>query len=156
MRLREYLAAVVTLALILSFISYLSYSGRSERAVRLGCAVLLLYGISLPIISFLSSLTSLDELYPWDGEYSSPDSDAFYESAEAAFAEGVLRLVASEYGASRDEVTVIVRELDVSTMRAKHISVYLSGASALLDYRSIQNYITEQGLGECEVFVSFG
>ncbi len=152
----EYLISVVLFASVLSFISFISYPGAHERATRLASAVLLLYGVSMPIVSFLSSPPSFEGELPWEDGYSPPSSDAFYETAEEAFEEGIARLIVMEYGASREDVAVRAHGFDAEEMRARLISVRLSGRSAALDYRGIENYITEQGLGECEVFISFG
>jgi sugar/nucleoside kinase (ribokinase family) len=56
-------------------------------------------------------------------------------------------------GASADFGTC---DVDFENMNAEKIKITLSGRAVFADYRRIEEYIEKNGLGECEVNVSFG
>ena len=64
--------------------------------------------------------------------------------------------MASEYNLSEGDIKVFVFDFDFEKMRAGKISIILSGKAASADFRSIENFISESGLGECEVKIDFG
>ena len=144
----EYLFSAFALSLIFSLMSYLSYSVPSERALRCVRGILLLYLLLLPLSSLTLKLGELDFSYPqadFIGENLTEDT------AEEAFSEGIRALVAERCNIAEKNVSVRVFGFDFSAMRAERVMVFLSGAGALADWRTLENYLDSLGLGDCEV-----
>ncbi len=122
---------------------------RRGGAEKLALTVLLLYAVTMPLLSLIES---------WDGALRLPDlggadtSDPEYmQVAETAFEEGVAEHISEKYSLPRRSVTVRCYGFDFSAMRADSINVLLSGKAALSDYKAIEKYIESLGLGECDV-----
>jgi hypothetical protein len=142
----------------LGFVSYASYpSNASERSVKIAASVILLYVVINPVLAFAGELNAEGIEDYFEGIYDGFDIEdsQMGEISEEAFAEGIKNLLQREFGAEKDCVRVSVFGFDFKNMKAENIKIVLSGKSAFLDWRRIENYITESGLGECEVSVSF-
>ncbi len=154
----EYLGSVVVMSAILGLISYVSYPSGSEKTVKFAASVLLLYTALTPVLGFATKITSGDT----DGFFDGIDienietDDEYLKVAEAAFKEGVFELLASEFSVDKENAEVFVIDFDFRNMRAKKIKILLFGNGAVADFRRIEEYITESGLGECEVNVRIG
>ena len=150
----EYLASVVLMSALLGVLSYSSYpSDSSARWVKIASAVLLLYVVINPVFALSKELLFNDGGGFFDeitNDFAIDDSQLL-ETSEEAFKEGIKRLVKNEFGADEKNVEVYVFGFDFKNMRAEKIKIILSGRSAFLDWRGIEKYITEAGLGDCEV-----
>ena len=155
--LGEYIFSVVLTATALGLISYLSYPSQNARLVRCAASVLLVYVIISPLANFSGISDGLSDLI----ESTQPPSFKIEESelsvsAAEAFAEGVRGLVSEKYGISEENISVHVINLNIKQMRAEKIKITLSGKAALADWRSVEAYVSGEGLGDCEVNVVLG
>ena len=64
-------------------------------------------------------------------------------------------MICSKYGIDKENIKVYVFDLDFERMVAGKIKIILTGKSALSDWRGIEQYINESGLGKCEVLIEF-
>ena len=158
MYLGEYLGAVVVMSAILGLISYISYPTASEKTVKFAASVLLLYTALMPVLGFAAKITSGDAeglLSDIDIEQIKTD-DEYLKVAETAFRDCIFKLLDSELSVARDNAEVLIFDFDFKNMKAGKIKILLFGNGAVADFRRIEKYITESGLGECEVNVRIG
>lgn len=154
----SYLISIVVMTAFVGLISYISYPGVSEKAIRVVSAVLLIYTVALPIVSFSGRLSDGDFLggisdsFPGDAELG---EETYIEVAKAAFADGICEMIYSKYGIKKENIKVYVFDLDFERMVAGKIKIVLTGKSALSDWRGIEQYINGSGLGKCEVTADF-
>ena len=154
----EYLVPVVVMSAVLGIISFVSYPTASEKTVKFAASVLLLYTALTPLLTFVSGLADGDINDLIGGfEQKLPENDAEYEKvAEEAFKEGISKLLFTKYGIKEENFEVYVFGFNFSEMRAEKIKILLLNQGVLSDFRGIEEYITESGLGECEVSIRFG
>ena len=153
-----YLISVMAATLTVALGGLVSYGGATSRASRAAMGVVLLYTVTVPIISVTGSLSELINTDYFENirvEYDE-DGTVFYEHTAAAFSEGVQRLVCDEYGLDAADVFVRVLSLDVETMRAERVMIILSGRAVIADARAIAYTVESAELGECEVTVDLG
>ena len=139
-------------------ISYVSYPGASEKAIRVVSAVLLIYTVAFPVVSFAARLSEGDffgDISDITFEDTDLGDETYIEVAEGAFADGIREMIFSKYGIEKENIGVYVFDLDFENMRAGKIKVILKGKSALSDWREIEQYINGSGLGKCEVTAEF-
>lgn len=158
MYLGEYLGAVVVMSAILGVISYVSYPSASEKTVKFAATVLLLYTALTPIMSFALKVTdgSLDGYFDGLDVEKPQENGEYLEVAEEAFKEGIYKLLFTRYGIKEEEAEIFIFGFDFRNMRAERIKILLYEGGALADFRGIESYITESGLGECEVNIKVG
>ena len=153
--MREYLVSVVAMSVFCALVSYFSYPSGTARASKLSLSVLLIYTVSMPLVSLFSGFGAQDA-----PSLEVPDADfgggEYVETAKEAFEDGIALYIMDKFGADADDVFVECYGFDFEAMRAERISVTLSGRGALLDYRGIENKVTGLGLGECEVYIKIG
>ena len=154
----EYLGAVVVMSAILGLLSYISYPGSSEKTVKFAASVLLLYTALTPLLSFADQITSggFENLIGSFDTENVEIGDEYIKVAETAFREGIFELLNSKFSVDRGCAEVLLFGFDFRNMRAEKIKIILFGDGAVADFRGIENYITESGLGECEVNVRIG
>ncbi len=154
----NYLVSIVVMTAFIGFVTYISYPGVSERAMKVVSAVLLIYTVALPIVSFAGNLS--------DGDFFDSISDmteggidlgdeTYIEVTERAFKNGIIEMLSSKYGIKKENIKVYVFDLDFEHMVAGKIKIILTGRTALSDWRGIEQYINGAGLGKCEVIVEF-
>ena len=139
-------------------ISYISYPTASLKAVKFAASVLLLYTALTPVLGFAAKITSSDAegfLSGIDIEQIKTD-DEYLKVAETAFRNGIFKLLESEFSVGKENAEVLVFDFDFKNMKAGKIKILLFGNGAVADFRRIEKYITESGLGECEVNVRIG
>ena len=154
----SYLISVVVMTAFIGFISYLSYPGVSERAIRVASSILLIYTVCIPIVSFVSNLSAgdfFDSISDVGGSDVVLGDQTYIEVTENAFKKGVSEMICSKYGIDKENIKVYVFDLDFERMVAGKIKIILTGKSALSDWRGIEQYINESGLGKCEVLIEF-
>ncbi len=153
MSLLEYLVSVIVFSSIIGFISFVAYPAKSEKVIKFATAVLLLYTVLTPVFEVISGLGEgeLDDIFNTDYDAEISENEEYISVAENAFKEGICKLLCSKYGAKADEMNIFVYGFDFKNMRCERIKIVLFGKSALLDARGISAYITEEGLGKCEV-----
>ena len=148
-----YIISVMTATAVVALGGLVSYGGSTAKISRAAMAMVLLYTVTLPIISVtgdLSELISTDYFEDVRVEYD-PTDTLFYERTAAAFSDGVKKFVCGEHHFDYEDVTVIVRGFDVENMRAEKIIIILNGRAAMADARSVAGRVENAGLGECEV-----
>ena len=154
----EYLVSVVAVSMLIGILSYASYPGGSERAVKFAASILLLYTAAAPLLSVVGELSHGDAPgFKIEAELPDFDKDAAYvETAEEAFKQGICKLLYTKYSINADEIMVRTVEFEFESMKAKKIIITLSGDAVFLDLRGIADYVTGLGLGDCEVNVTLG
>ena len=151
----EYLISITVASMLLGLVSYLSYPGTSERAAKFGASVLFLYVVLMPAFNIVKDFSGgkidisdiTDGIHTENGEY----GKEYEEVAKEAFKDGIRQLIFTKYDIKEEDVRVFIFDFDFEKMRAGKIKVILSGKGAFADWRGIEEYITESGLGVCEV-----
>ena len=148
----------MVMSAVLGVISYVSYPMGSEKTVKFAASVLLLFTALNPILAFAQRLgdsgsESLIELPSFetdmtDGEY--------IKVAEEAFKEGISKLLFTKFDSEEQDAQIYVFGFDFKTMTAESIKILLVNKGVGADFRAIEEYITESGLGACEVNVRIG
>lgn len=152
----DYIVSVMAASTVVALGGLISYGGKTERISRAAMAMVLIYTVTLPIISVtgdISSLISTDFLDGLKVEYD-PSDTRFYENTARAFCDGVEDFVCERCDIDSADVSVTVDGLDVETMRAGKITVFLSGRAVSADARLIAEAVESAGLGECEVMIN--
>ena len=145
--LGEYICGVVGVCAVISLAGFVSYRGELDRAVKGALAVIMLAAIVLPLRGL-----SLEGLPDFSEDGFLPEGGAEYEKVgREAFEEGIRLAIAEKFHIDEENIAVTAVGYDFSSMRAERIRVLLSGGAVTADARQIRSYITEQGLGECEV-----
>ena len=155
----DYLITLIFMSSTVGIVSYISYPGASEKAVKFASSLLIIYTVLMPALSFIGKVSDMDFKDYFgnisDGEYN-PEGNAYIEVSEKAFEEGIYRLLKSEYGIEQEEAAVYIFDFDFEKMRAGKIKIFLSGKSALKSWREIEERISEFCIGECEVKIEIG
>lgn len=158
----EYLISVTVMSMLLGLISYLSYPGSSEKSVKFAVSVLLIYTSMLPILSFVSKISSggemdfIEEIRKDAEENVTSGKEEYITVSEDAIKKGLGKLLFTEYGIAEENIKIYVHGLDFESMKAEKIKIVLCGGGALSDYRSIEDFVNKLGIGECEVNIEFG
>ena len=127
----------------------------SGRAESLAVGIIILFVILSPIAESLSHF----DVDSWLGSFEVEDyeGDAPLDSViEDAFADGIRRGVAEKFLLDKEDIRIRLYDFDKESLTAGRIRVILSGRAALADYKSVEKYINEMNIGECEVEVEFG
>ena len=151
------MVSVVIVSSLVALSGYFSYGSSENRTAKAAMAIIVLYTVSAPIVSAVRELSdiSLDSVVDTE-DFGNIGDTELAETAEDAFCDGIKSAIAERYGLERRQIRVRVSGFDFEKMRAERITVVLSGGAALGDHRAIAEYITESGLGECEVKLDFG
>ena len=158
MSLTEYLLSIVVFSAVVGFVSFVAYPGKSEKTIKFATAVLLLYTVLTPVFTVMTGLreNEFEDIFNSDSDTEIGGKDEYLAVAENAFKEGICKLLCSKYGTKPDEMNIFVYDFDFKNMRCEKIKIVLFGRSATLDTRGMGTYITEQGLGKCEVDIRLG
>ena len=142
---------VISVAAIAA-VSFLSYRGACEKAVRAALSVLLLAAILLPVYGKIRDFAgeSFDFRTPQvtDGTY--------LEVGEASFCRGVLLEISSRFSLREDDLIVRAEDFCFEKMRAGKITVTLKNRAAFADATAIRSFVESSGLGNCEVDLEIG
>ena len=156
MLLGEYLLTVAFVSSVVGVLEFLFYPSAGKEAARLCAAVVIIHAFLSPVLSFAASFPEGTDIF---GDLEQPDipfEDSYSEVAEEAFLEGICKLLCSRYGLDAEHVSVSAESFDVKEMRARRVTVLLSGTAALADYRGIEAYLNGLSLGNCEVRIRIG
>ncbi len=160
--LYEYLISVTVISALLGLVSYLSYPGVSEKAVRFAVSVLLVYTSMTPVLSFVSRLSDggeldfIEEIREQAEDGFSNEQGEYLSVAEDAIKKGISKLIFTEYGVAEENIKIYLRGFNFEEMRADNIKIVLQAGGALADYRGIEELVNSLGIGECEVNIEFG
>lgn len=154
--MKEYFISVIFMSFAAGLASLVSYPSAMEKCSKAAISLLVMFIVITPLLSLVGSIGNIDfdelkeNIITEDGE------GEYIKTAEEAFELGIKRLLLDKYGLSGDEVSVFLIGFDFEKMRAEKIKITLSGRAALADYRSIEEYVEKNNLGECEVNISLG
>ena len=149
--MKEYLLLVLAASMLFAACSFLSYR-QGERSVTLALSVLVLAAVVLPLGELVSSLPEAD----FDFEADVTQGDGDYERvAEAAFCEGVIKTVSSEFSIEEENLRAYCVGFDFEKMRCKCLTVRVQGSAVFSDFDAIKKFLSEN-LGGCEVEVVIG
>ena len=154
----EYLISVVVMSAAVGFLGYAKYPSSSEKATGFAASVLLLYTILNPVASFIIDVgeNGFDYVLSDTGAYYPDDELAYSEVAEDAFKEGICKLLFTKFGIEENGVRIETKGFDFETMKCEKIKIVLVGTEMFSNWRAVRDYVTESGLGECEVSMDFG
>ena len=153
----DYVISVVVMSAVLGFVAYASYPESASKASRFAASVLLLYVAVNPLGKIVRSLgggSGLSDLI--DKPPPIIEEGEYLTVAEEAFVEGVSKLLFTKYGIEPENVSIKTEGFDFQSMSCAKIKITLSGKGAFGDFRAIEEYISECGLGECEVYLKIG
>lgn len=158
MRLADYVISVVVMSAILGFTSYAAYPGSASKATKFAASVLLLYVAVIPIGTLISGIREENfDISELIGEVPQAEADGEYiKVAEEAFKEGICNLLFTKYNIKPENVYIKTEGFDFEKMRCERIKITLLESGVLADFRGIEEYITESGLGDCEVGINIG
>ena len=154
----EYLISVIVMSSAVGFLCYAAYPSSSERVTGFAASILLLYTLLNPVASFISEVgkNGFDYILGDTGAWCPGNDLAYSEVAEDAFKEGVCKLLFTKFGIDEDRMCIEVEKFDFETMKCEKIKIVLLGSDVFSNWRAIRDYVTESGLGECEVCIDFG
>ena len=152
-----YLVSVIMVSSLVALATYFSYGSTESRAVKVAMSIIVLYTVASPIVTAIDGFSdiSFDGVIDIEDIVGIGDTECA-EVAEDAFCDGIRAAVAERYGLNIEEIRARVSGFDFERMRAERVTVILSGNAAFSDHRAIAEYITEAGLGECEVKIEIG
>jgi len=156
--LADFAISVVVMSAILAFTSYASYPTSSGGAAKFAASVLLLYVVTNPLGEIISAVADggLDFSHTLDTVPEIGEDGEYVKVAEEAFEEGISKLLFTKYGIKPENAHIQTEGFDFQGMRCEKIKITLFDAGMLADFRAIEEYISESGLGDCEVSLSFG
>ena len=138
---------------ILGIVSFISYPGFSDKAVKFSASVLIIYTAIAPFMDFVNDVYDLDfdAYFEEIKNESSQGNSEYLKVSEEAFKEGICKLLVTKYGIKRENVAVFVFGFDFEKMKAEKINVILSGKACTADFRGMEEYLNGLSLGKCEV-----
>lgn len=156
--MKEYLVSIVVVSFVASFASYIAYPSSMEKSAKCAIMAVVIFVTLSPVVSLVGSIADF-KAEDFNTEDFLPGEDfegEYIKVAEEAFSIGIKRLISDKFGIAESEAAVVVMGFDFENMKAKKINIILSGKAAFADYRSIEECVEKNGLGECEVNISFG
>ena len=149
----EYLFSIVALSSAAALLSYLSYPGELEATAKRAISLILVFFIVSPLPALVDSIEEI-RLPDFSEEEYAGELEDYMEAVDEAFASGIRTLISDKFSLASADVSVTVAGVDITEMKAKRISILLSGRAVLSDVKRIEEYIESLGLGECEVRTS--
>lgn len=142
-----YLGSLIGVSIAVSVALALSYRGGT--AEKTAYAIILLYAAVMPVGDLIKNV-DLGGL-SFDAPSFSQLQSGVSETAEEAFEKGIRAYLADEFSLNMDEVDVLAEDFSADQMRARRVTVTLTGKSVSADYRAIREKVEKNGFGECEV-----
>lgn len=154
----EYLYGLIAIGAVTFIAGLISYGGECDRTIKGALGVVLLSFIISPILTLFGSLSDIDfgGIFDYSDEDIKIEDSLYYKTAEESFCVGIERLLSEELNIPSDDIEVYTEGFSLGEMRAKRITIILSGSGVYADYRRVINTIEREGLGECEVRLEFG
>lgn len=146
----EYILSVVLIAALAAFAELVSYSSGKDAGHKLAVSVIILYCIISPIVPLVKSIADFD-VFDFTVNEDDLVGGAYLEVSEDAFREGILKSITEKWNLREDMTVVSVIGFDFQKMRAEKIIITLLSGGIAVDFREIEKYIEEAGLGVCEV-----
>ena len=148
--MREEIVFALISVFAVAFASFASYDS-ADRWQRLALGAILLASLAVPVGRLISGLSAphLPGI-----SYSEQGSSVTSDVAEEALCNGIRELVADKFSLPEDGVQVSLRGFVLSEMKAERVYVTLFGKAALGNIKGIEEYIENEGFGECEVNIS--
>lgn len=145
----EYLISLISVGALSGIASLVSYGKEQTRTEKFAVAVILVFSVISPLVSLVSDFEGFDF-----SDFEAPELEggsSYGEAGREAFELGIKRLVASEWGIEEGKILVAAENFDFNTMTAGKIRITLLGKAAGVDYKEVEKYIEDAGLGACEV-----
>ena len=152
----EYLLSVVVMSVFVGVTDCFSYPCGTEKTVKTAAALLLVYTATAPVLSLVGSIRDIGNNFDDFFEIELDTEGDYLQVSEGAFCQGILQLVSEKFNIPQEDIKVAVFGFDFEKMRAEKIKITLRKEAFFADWRGVQTYISELGLGDCEVNVSFG
>lgn len=148
--MNEYINSIIFVSFCIAVFSFLLYK-ENERSARLAFGILLCYVTLFPLIK----LPSVDVSGIISGIQGGIESGEhiYREDAKEAFEEGISAAVSAEFSLDAGEVRAVLHGFDFQNMSAESVQILLSGKSAFSNIEKIKKYVSELGLGDCEVLI---
>lgn len=143
---------LIASAFTVAVASFISYSGAEEPYVKLALGAIML---SAAVSGALGFIEEAADILPMAGGDIYTEGSLTEEVAKGGFEEGVRAFISSELSLPLSEIEVEAKGFSEGSMNAKIIKVTLFGKSAFSDPSRVERLIEENGLGECEVNISF-
>lgn len=147
----ELFVSVFTASAAIGVATQIAHARHRGRTLSFAFGVIFLFVVinAAPKISFPS--LDMDDLIsdiPGDGEY-------YYEVRDAVCL-AVGEAVAEKFGFSDGSVSVELINFDFENMKCDTVVVTLSGAAALGDYKRVEQFVSDIGIGRCRVDAQIG
>ena len=147
----EFFVGMVALSLAVGILGFISFRSKGDKTTRTAMGIILMWVVSVSVFSGISRLSESDFDILFDTQTDSMPEGEHLKAAEEAFSDGIKMLLLERYEIKKEDSEVVIFNLNFEKMRAEKIEITLSGYGAFADFRSIENYIEEAELGECEV-----
>ena len=142
----KFIAITCLCSALLTFITY----KLSDRGVKMGLAVIFLGAAISPLFAFGEGGVGVDiEIPRLEGD------PLFEEKTKEAYEAGVAKGIAEVLMTDGDCVSCTVHDFSLKEVRAKRVTVYLSGISILSDTVALEGFLTELGFEDWEVIFTF-
>ena len=148
----EYLTAIATVMAVTVVLGGVAYKGRRDISMKVAFSVLITYTVLMPI----AGGDSFDVKLPEIEIDPSIAVDEYRRVCEDAFCDGIGRMISEKYGLVREDILVRAEGFDFESMSAERVVVILCGRAAMADRYSIEKYVSDEGLGRCEVEIRLG
>ena len=147
----ELFVSVFLASVIIGIATQLIHSRHRGQVSAFSLGAIFLFVLVSAIPSFAPVELDIESLLP-DGE----SEGEYYYVTRDAVCEGIAKAVADKFGFSEDNVSVELINFDFDNMRCDTVVVTLGGTAALGDYRRVEEFVREIGIGECRVDVQIG
>lgn len=123
---------------------------------RAAVSLILLYTVAIYAVGISDLVADIDtdSLIGKTDDTEIGDSE-YAKVAEESFVLGVKREVSRKFDIEEEKMSVSVYGFEFEKMRAQKINIILFDATSA-DYRAVEEYVEDCGLGECKAVVSFG
>ena len=138
----EYLITVLSLGVAVGIAAESSHRSLSKEVEAVAGVILILAVIS-PLLSLKSLLPEITvpELLP-------EGTPEYEEVALSALGSGIKKDICERFSVDEAGLSVMCEELELSTMRARCITVSLGAHSGDVDYRRVREYVKESYLAQ--------
>ncbi|MBQ7355941.1 MAG: hypothetical protein IJW66_00935 [Clostridia bacterium] len=147
----ELFVSVFSASVIIGVTSQLIHRRHRGGVCAFSLGTMLLFVVITAVPTVGEFKLDIESLIPDNGE-----EGEYYFVASDALSRAVASAVSDEFGFSEENVSVELINFVFENMRCDTVVVTLRGAAALGDYRRVEKFVSEMGIGECRVDVQIG
>ncbi len=147
----EGIGFVVSMCMVVSLCSFISYSRTDGRVTSLALGIILISSLIVPIGSVVSSFDTLGDDFSYGGTV---DSEAREEQLLLAYKNGIKAAIAEEFSVDKEQISVEIVGFDSGEFTCTLCRVSLHGKAALVDYRRVESLLLGCGAKKGEVIIS--